>query len=44
MNAGIGWSPTEIWSYFDYLRICPQAERSGDWQGAGDGTTVPIKH
>ena len=44
MNVGTGWSPTEIWSYFDYLRICPQAERSGDWQGAGDGTTVPIKH
>ncbi|WP_394000099.1 hypothetical protein ACF3M1_09555 [Luteimonas sp. WGS1318] len=43
-NAGTGWSPTEILAYFDYLRICPQAERSGEWRGQGDGTTAPFKH
>lgn len=39
-----GWSVTEIQSYFAYLRICPQAEDSGKWNGSGNGTKVPFKH
>ena len=39
-----GWTFTEIQAYFVYLSICPQAERSGDWKGRGDGTTVPHTH
>ena len=39
-----GWSIKEIQAYFVYLRICPQAEDSGPWDGPGDGTTVPNKH
>lgn len=40
----IGWSFDEIAAYYTYLRICPQAERSGRWEGAGDGTQAPIAH
>ncbi len=43
-NWGQGWSMTEIQAYLLYLRICPQAERSGDWDGPGDGTTLPFRH
>lgn len=39
-----GWSLEEILAYFTYLRICPQAERSGRWQGDGDGTQAPFSH
>ena len=39
-----GWSMEEIAAYFTYLRICPQAERSGRWEGAGDGTQAPTAH
>ncbi|WP_460834565.1 hypothetical protein [Lysobacter humi (ex Lee et al. 2017)] len=39
-----GWTQTEIQSYFVYLRICPQAERSGRWNGPGNGTTTPFRH
>ena len=44
LTALKGWSQTEIQSYFAYLRICPQAEDSGRWDGPGDGTTTPGKH
>lgn len=40
----IGWSFDEIFAYFTYLRICPQAERSGEWNGTGDGTMLPYRH
>ncbi len=40
----LGWSQTEILAYFTYLRICPQAENSGKWEGSGNGTRVPFKH
>lgn len=40
----IGWSQTEILSYYAYLRICPQAQNSGRWDGSGDGTRSPFKH
>lgn len=43
-QVSIGWSPTEIQAYFDYLRICPQAEDSGRWNGPGDGTQTPTRH
>ncbi len=43
-NGLKGWSPTEIASYFAYIRICPQAESPGRWKGVGDGTTAPFKH
>ncbi len=39
-----GWTLEEILAYFTYLRICPQAERSGRWQGDGDGTQAPFSH
>ncbi|MFL6586237.1 MAG: hypothetical protein ACJ8GV_05075 [Luteimonas sp.] len=39
-----GWTMDEIAAYFTYLRICPQAERSGRWDGAGDGTQAPFSH
>ncbi|KPN20321.1 hypothetical protein AO715_10580 [Xanthomonas sp. Mitacek01] len=39
-----GWSMEEIFAYTAYLRICPQAERSGRWEGAGDGTRAPFSH
>lgn len=39
-----GWSQDEIRAYYTYLRICPQAERSGRWDGRGDGTTSPHSH
>jgi hypothetical protein len=40
----IGWSFDEMWAWWTYLRICPQAERSGRWEGAGDGTQAPFSH
>jgi len=39
-----GWTMDEIFAYYTYLRICPQAERSGRWDGAGDGTQAPFSH
>jgi len=39
-----GWTMDEIFAYFTYLRICPQAERSGRWDGVGDGTRAPFSH
>lgn len=39
-----GWSMDEIFAYAAYLRICPQAERSGRWEGVGDGTRAPFSH
>lgn len=39
-----GWSFEEIFAYYTYLRICPQAERSGRWEGPGDGTKAPFSH
>lgn len=39
-----GWSWDEIFAYYAYLQICPQAERSGRWQGPGDGTRSPYSH
>ncbi len=43
-NWAQGWSPEEMAAYFTYLRICPQAERSGRWEGVGDGTQAPFSH
>lgn len=39
-----GWTMDEIFAFFTYLHICPQAERSGRWEGVGDGTRAPFEH
>ena len=39
-----GWTQDEINAYYAYLRICPQAEQSGKWEGQGDGTSSPFSH
>lgn len=39
-----GWTMDEIFAFFTYLRICPQAERSGRWEGVGEGTQAPFSH
>lgn len=39
-----GWTQDEINAYYTYLRICPQAVNSGQWQGGGDGTQAPFGH
>ena len=41
---GKGWSAEEIASFFVMQKICPTPKESGDWDGPGDGTNVPIDH
>jgi hypothetical protein len=41
---GRSWTNDDIQAFAEYLTACPQAMTSGDWNGNGDGTSVPVPH
>lgn len=41
---GRSWTNDDTQAFAEYLTVCPQAMTSGDWNGNGDGTSVPIPH
>lgn len=41
---GKDWTQDDTNSLAEYLRTCPHAEKSGNWQGQGSPDTTPFKH
>ena len=41
---GRPWTARDSLALQQYVRVCPQAISSGEWQGSGDSQSTPFQH
>ncbi|PPU01728.1 hypothetical protein [Xanthomonas arboricola] len=39
-----GWSQRAFTAYFQYVSVCPKANKTGEWTGKKPADMVPFKH